>query len=113
MDSPHKLKTIRKADPDQIQDSVFKIFDMHGKVTVIIGGSGSIGYEVARALAEVGSDIALWYHQSSQASKLAASIESVYGVKCKTYQCAVENFDEVRRPPLLLDNSNLTHYRSK
>jgi sorbose reductase len=88
-------KSIRRANPVQIRDSVFKMFDMHGKVTIITGGSGGIGYEVGRALAEAGSDIALWYHKSSNALKLAASIEKDFGVRCKAYQCAVENFDEV------------------
>ena len=52
------------------------MFDMHGKVTIITGGSGGIGYEVARGLAEAGSDIALWYHKSPNASKLAKAIEN-------------------------------------
>jgi sorbose reductase len=94
-------KSIRKANPAQIQDSVFKMFDMHGKVTVITGGSGGIGYEVGRALAEAGSDIALWYHKSPQALKLAATIERDFGVKCKAYQCAVENFEEVKNEEIL------------
>ena len=59
-----------------LPDSVFKMFDMHGKVTIITGGSGGIGYEVARGLAEAGSDIALWYHKSPNASKLAKAIEN-------------------------------------
>ena len=76
-------------------DSVLKMFDMHGKTTIITGGSGGIGYEVARALAEVGSDIALWYNASSEAQKLALTIEHDFGVKCKAYRCAVQNFEEV------------------
>lgn len=78
-----------------LQDSVFKMFDMHGKVTIVTGGSGGIGYEVARALAEAGSDIALWYHQSPNAAKLAATIEKDFGVKCKAYQCDVAEYDQV------------------
>lgn len=72
------------------------MFDMHGKVTIITGGSGGIGYEVARALAEAGSDIALWYHKSSNAQKLAASIEKDFAVKCRAYQCDVADYDQVR-----------------
>jgi sorbose reductase len=106
-------KSIRRANPAQIQDSVFKMFDMHGKVTIITGGSGGIGYEVARALAEAGSDIALWYHKSPQALKLAASIEAQYKVKCKAYQCAVENFDEVENGQISPDVSELIGSRSK
>ena len=88
-----------------LSDSVFKMFDMHGKTTIITGGSGGIGYEVARALAEAGSDIALWYHQSTEAKKLAASIERDFGIKCKAYQCDVAVYGEVRLGRMTLRSS--------
>jgi sorbose reductase len=52
----------QSADPwpnPELSDSVFKMFDMHGKVAIITGGSGGIGYEVARGLAEAGADVPL------------------------------------------------------
>jgi len=70
------------------------MFDMHGKVAIITGGSGGIGYEVARGLAEAGCDIALWYNQKN-ADKAAATIERDFSVKCKAYQCDVASFDQV------------------
>lgn len=73
------------------------MFDMHGKVTIITGGSGGIGYEVARGLAEAGSDIALWYYKSSSAEKLAAQIEKDFSVRCKAFQCDVSEYDQVRQ----------------
>ncbi|ETS80443.1 Sorbose reductase [Pestalotiopsis fici W106-1] len=88
------MASIRRADPP-LQDSVFKMFDMTGKVTIITGGSGGIGYEVARALAEAGSNVALWYHSSSTAQKQAETIENDFKVKCRAYQCDVSNFDQV------------------
>ena len=72
------------------------MFSMHGKVVIITGGTGGIGYQVARGLAEAGACIALWYHRSSCAEQLATSLEKDFGVKAKGYQCSVQNFEEVR-----------------
>ena len=69
---------------------------MHGKVTIISGGSGGIGYEVARALAEAGSNIALWYNQSARADKLASTISNDFAVECRAYKCDVSCWDQVR-----------------
>ncbi|GMG04373.1 unnamed protein product [Aspergillus oryzae] len=87
-------KSIRWPNPT-LPDSVFKMFDMHGKVVIITGGSGGIGYEVGRALAEAGADVALWYNSSGQADDRAATIAKDFGVKCKAYKCSVQNFNEV------------------
>lgn len=87
-------KSIRRANP-ALPDSVFKMFDMHGKVVIITGGAGGIGYEVARALAEAGADVALWYNTSQEADKLASVLEKDFGVKSKAYKCSVQKFDEV------------------
>lgn len=88
-------QSIRWANPS-LPDSVFKMFDMHGKVVIITGGSGGIGYQIARALAEAGADIALWYNSSNEAIKLAATLEKDFNVRAKAYKCSVQNFDEVR-----------------
>jgi sorbose reductase len=98
MGSTRQQRSIRWANPS-LSDSVFKMFDMHGKVVIITGGSGGIGYQVACALAEAGADIALWYNASKQAESLAASIARDFGVKAKAYKVAVQNFDEVWGSP--------------
>src|SRR6266511_5969267 len=41
----------------KLSDSIFKMFDLHGKVAITTGGSGGIDYEAARALAEAGADV--------------------------------------------------------
>ena len=51
-------KSIQKPPP-VLPDSVFKMFDMHGKVVVIMGGTGGTGYEVARGLAEAGASVSI------------------------------------------------------
>jgi sorbose reductase len=79
-----------------LSDSVFQMFSMKGKVTIITGGSGGIGYEVARGLAEAGSNIALWYYKATNTDKLAAALERDFGVKAKAYHCDVAEFDQVQ-----------------
>lgn len=94
MNGTNGNSSCRWADP-ALSDSVFDMFDMHGKVTIITGGTGGIGYSVARGLAEAGSDIALWYHTSTAGAKLAATIEKDFGVRCKAYRCDVAVFEDV------------------
>jgi sorbose reductase len=79
-----------------MSDSVFQMFSMKGKVSIITGGSGGIGYEVARGLAEAGSDIALWYYKATNTDKLAATLTRDFGVRAKAYQCDVAEYDQVK-----------------
>lgn len=85
---------IRRPTPT-LPDSVFDMFSMRGRVVIITGGAGGIGYQVSRALAEAGANVAIWYNQSTQAEQLAVTIASEFGVKVKAYQCNVEDFDQV------------------
>lgn len=87
-------QSIRRPSP-ALPDSVFQMFRMNGKVAIITGGAGGIGYQVARGLAEAGANIALWYHNSSHADKLATKLENEFGVQVRAYKCSVQKFDEV------------------
>lgn len=49
-------RSIRAPNPP-LKDSVFDMFRLGGKTAIITGGSGGIGYEVARALAEAGANV--------------------------------------------------------
>ena len=49
----------RRPDPP-LSDSIWEMFSMKGKVVSITGGGGGIGFEVARAMAEAGADVAIW-----------------------------------------------------
>lgn len=50
------MQSIRAHNPP-LKDSVFEMFRLEGKTAIITGGSGGIGYEVARALAEAGANV--------------------------------------------------------
>ncbi|RDH38306.1 NAD(P)-binding protein [Aspergillus welwitschiae] len=88
-------KSIRRPNPT-LSDSVFKMFSLQGKVVIITGGTGGIGYNVARGLAEAGANIALWYNTSPHADSLAGALQENFGVRAKAYKCAVQNFTEVQ-----------------
>lgn len=88
------MASIRRPNPS-LSDSVFDMFNMRGRVVIITGGSGGIGYQIGRAVAEAGANVALWYDRSTQTEQLAATLTSDFGIKAKAYQCSVQNFDQV------------------
>jgi len=91
------MTTIRRPNPP-VSDSIFEMFSMRGRVVIITGGSGGIGYQAARGLAEAGANVALWYSQSTQAEDLAATIARDFGVMAKAYRCDVQDFNQVCLP---------------
>lgn len=88
------MTAIRRSNPP-VSDSIFEMFNMRGRVVITTGGSGGIGYQVARGLAEAGANVALWYNQSAQAEDLAATIARDFGVAAKAYRCDVQDFNQV------------------
>lgn len=88
------MSSYRLPNPD-LSDSVFEMFSMKGKVTIITGAAGGIGAEVAKALAEAGGDVALWYGRNTAAIDIAKEIEDKYKVKAKAYQVDVKLWELV------------------
>lgn len=79
---------------EKTRNNVLDMFSLKGKVASISGSSGGIGFEVAKAYAQAGADIALWYNSRDPAEKLKY-LESEYGVKVKSYQAPVDDYAKV------------------
>ncbi|TWT15775.1 SDR family NAD(P)-dependent oxidoreductase [Reyranella sp. CPCC 100927] len=69
----------------------YKGFDLTGKVSLITGGNGGIGFGMADALAEAGAGVCIW---GTNASKNAASVEKLKRHGGKVHAQIVDVADE-------------------
>jgi sorbose reductase len=74
--------------PDH-QAPVLTQFSLKGKTVAVTGGSGGIGTEIVRGMAEAGADVALIYYNSTEAESTAASFSKQYDVKVRAYKSDV------------------------
>lgn len=81
---------------EENRNNVMNLFSLKGKVASITGSSGGIGFEVAKAYAQAGADIAIWYNSRNPEDKVKYLQEN-YGVKVKAYQAPVDNFEAVEK----------------
>ena len=65
-----------------------KIFDMSGKVVLIIGGAGGLGKDMAWALAQHGADIAIAQRNPERRADLKQEIEKL-GRRCQFYKADI------------------------
>ncbi|CEQ41810.1 SPOSA6832_03563, partial [Sporobolomyces salmonicolor] len=73
------------------------MFSMKGKVTIVTGGSGGIGFAAAEAIAEAGGDIALVYNSAKGMEERAEELAKKYSVKVKAYKCAISDYEAVAK----------------
>lgn len=64
-------------------NGVMSLFSLKGKTAIISGAGGGIGFAVAKAFAEAGANVAIWYNTNDEAIEKAAGVERAYKVKCK------------------------------
>ncbi|KAK1240376.1 hypothetical protein MKX07_004404 [Trichoderma sp. CBMAI-0711] len=76
-------------------NGVMSLFSLTGKTAIISGAGGGIGLAAARAFAEAGANVAIWYNRNSEAIEKAATIERLYNVKCRAYKVDVTSHEEV------------------
>ncbi|KAF4928116.1 L-xylulose reductase [Colletotrichum viniferum] len=79
--------------------SALSRLSLANKTAIITGAGGGIGYSVAVAYmyAEMGCNIAIWYHTNQEAPKRAEELSEKYKVKCKAYQVDVRSWDAVKK----------------
>lgn len=59
------------------------LFSLAGRTAIISGAGGGIGLAVARAFAEAGANVAIWYNSNDTAVERAAEIAHAFNVKCR------------------------------
>ena len=62
------------------QRGVLELFRLDGRVAVVTGGSGGLGFDAACALAEAGSDIVITSRSPDRAAEAAEAVRDRYGV---------------------------------
>ena len=71
------------------------MFDLHGRVAVITGGTAGLGKGIAIALARQGADLAILARRPDKLKAAAAELETL-GVSCLPVECDVTNEDSVQ-----------------
>ncbi|BGP46570.1 hypothetical protein JCM10450v2_002417 [Rhodotorula kratochvilovae] len=80
-----------------LPESILARFSMKGKVTIVTGGSGGLGWAAAEAIAEAGGDVAVQYRSAEGMDERAANLSKKYGVKAKAYKADVAEFDAIKK----------------
>jgi gluconate 5-dehydrogenase len=72
-------------------------FSLKGKAAIVTGGSKGIGFGIASAFAEQGSDVAIFARDERAGTDAAAEITSKHGVKSKFYKADMSDIESCRR----------------
>ncbi|KAI9791580.1 MAG: L-xylulose reductase [Peltula sp. TS41687] len=72
-------------------EKLLPLFSLKGRTAIVSGAGAGISLSVAKAFAEAGANVAIWYNSNKQALDRAKEIEETYGVQCRAYQVNVVN----------------------
>lgn len=76
-----------------LKGTVVDRFLLNGKVTVITGAAGAIGGAIAEGFAQAGSHVAIMDYKHDPS--LDTRLRDTYGIKAKSYQVDVTNYEAV------------------
>src|SRR5262245_63479067 len=70
-------------------------FDLTGKVAIVTGGNGGIGYGIAQGLAQAGADIVVAARQPAKNAQATANLQAL-GVRALSVSTDVQDETSVR-----------------
>ncbi len=71
------------------------LFDCTGKVTLVTGGNGGIGFGFAMGVAKMGGDVAIWARNAEKNAEAKAQLEAAGAGKVITYQVDVSSEEQI------------------
>src|SRR5689334_17399107 len=73
---------------------MYKPFDLSGKVALVTGGNGGIGFGMADAMAQAGADVVVWGTKTDKNEQAVAKLKD-HGVRAAARKVNVANEQEV------------------
>lgn len=71
------------------------LFDLSGKVAVVTGGNGGIGFAIATGLAQAGADVAIVARNEGKTARAVETIRN-RGARCVGIRCDVTKDNDIR-----------------
>src|SRR5450631_291330 len=76
------------------RNCMYKPFDLTGKVALVTGGNGGIGFGMAEALAQAGADVVVWGTKDDKNAAAVAKLKA-HGVRAGARKVNVASETEV------------------
>jgi NAD(P)-dependent dehydrogenase (short-subunit alcohol dehydrogenase family) len=71
------------------------LFDCTGKVTLVTGGNGGIGFGFAMGVAKMGGDVAIWARNAEKNAAAKAALEAAGAGRVEAYIVDVSSEDAI------------------
>src|SRR5512140_2604250 len=79
--------------------SIHDLMDLHGRVALITGGAGHIGFAIAESLAELGAGIAVLDMRNDDCDRASHQLGDTFGVQTLALAANLASEDELRSIP--------------